>query len=223
MTGKLADTVMSVRNGEQLARKYQPVVFNPSTPAQVASRAKLKLLSQLSAVMAPVIAMRRLGSMSARNRFTKVNYPATSFANDEADITLADIKLTQSVVSMADITATRGEGNVVVQLSSSSVDLSRVVYAFFIKQADNTLRYVGSEVVTEPGETYIWPATKRITNAPHVVYGYGVRDNTEAARTRFGDMEAPTAETVAKLIVSSVLTESDVTLTETRFVAIPTV
>lgn len=221
MQGKVADVVMAVRNGEQIVRKYQPVVSNPSTPNQVAARAKLKLLSQLSAVMAPVIAMRRSGTMSARNVFVKSNYPAATFVGDEADITLADVKITKSVISMSEVTASRGNNNVTVQLASSMQDLSRVVYAFFAKQNDKTLRYVGSEVVTVPGETAVWSATKSISGIPHVVYAYGVRDNTEAARTKFGDMEAPTAEEVAKLIVSSVLTEGDISLTETRFAAIP--
>lgn len=214
MTGKLADTVMSVRNGEQIARKYQPVVFNPSTPAQVAQRAKLKLLSQLSAVMAPVIAMRRVGSVSARNLFTKVNFGATTFADNEASIVISNVKLTSSVVALPSIGAVRGENVLNFALGSFTTGIDRVVYAAFAKQADESLLYLGSATgSTAP----TFDASLAVSsNAEIVVLAYGVRDNTENARAVFGNLEAPTAEDVAQLVVSSTLTEADVTLTETR-------
>lgn len=213
MTGKLADTVMSVRNGEQIARKYQPVVFNPSTPAQVAQRAKLKLLSQLSAVMAPVIAMPRIGAVSSRNLFTKKNFPATTYADNQADITLTSVKLTSSVVSLPGVYATRGSEGIAVTLLESPVDMDRVVFVMFEKRADNTLRLLGSEVVTVSSAV---PSASFPANSGNlVVYAYGVRDNTEAARTLFGEMTVITAETVAKVVVTRVLTESDITLSET--------
>lgn len=224
MTGKLADTVMSVRNGEQLARKYQPVVYNPSTPAQVAQRAKLKLLSQLSAVMAPVIAMRREGPVSSRNLFTKVNFGTTTFANNQADITLTGVKLTRSVVALPELSVTNRETNriTIVLSRTPSLDIDRLVVAVFVKQDDGTLRFLSSQVVTEPGVLNDYETTVDL-GGPYeaVVYAYGVRDNTEAARVAFGNMQALTAESVAKLITSRTLTESDVTLTETQSATSP--
>ena len=215
MTGKLADTVMSVRNGEQIARKYQPVVYNPSTPAQVAVRAKLKLMSQLSAVMAPVIAIPRVGAVSSRNRFTAVNYNKTTYTNDTADITLVDVQLTKSVVALPAIVATRSGSAINIELASEA-NVDRVVYAVFAKQADNTLRYVTSSVISTPGQDSKFPYDPVVGTEPMVVYAYGVRDNTEAARVTFGNMQAVTAETVAKVVTSRTLLESDITLTETQ-------
>lgn len=217
MTGKLADTVMVVRNGEQLARKYQPVVSNPSTEGQIAQRAKMKLMSQLSAVMAPVIAMRREGAVSSRNLFVKYNFRAATFVGDTADIELADIKLTKSVVSLPALSAAIQASVLTVALTGSEPSLDRVVYCVFRKESDNTLRLVGSQVVSTPGTSQTFSTTFNVNPSPHVVYAYGIRENSERARVAFGDMEAPTAETVAKLITSSVLLESDVTLTETRY------
>lgn len=219
MTGKLADTVMSVRNGEQIARKYQPVVFNPSTPAQVAQRAKLKLLSQLSAVMAPFIAIRREGPVSSRNLFTKVNFPLASFEGDTADVTLTSVQLTKSVLAFPDLSVTRSEGNVTIQLSTSAV-YSRVVYVIFAKQADNTLRYLTDRVVEGSSTPSTFP-TDAATGANIVVYGYGVRDNSEYARVTFGNMQVVSAETVAKVVTTRVLVESDITLTETKAAELP--
>lgn len=215
MTGKLADTVMAVRNGEQLARKYQPVVYNPSTPAQIAQRAKMKLMSQLSAVMAPVIAIRRQGPVSSRNLFTKANFRHTTFSNDTADVTLTDITLTNSIVGFSPVNATISNNNLTAALTSVLSDINRVVYAAFMKMPDNTLRYVGSTVVTAAGAQGDWPGTISNVSGNVVVYAYGVRDNTEAARVIFGNLQALSAETVAKVVTSRTLTESDITLTET--------
>lgn len=223
MTGKLADTVMSVRNGEQIARKYQPVVFNPSTQAQIAQRAKLKLMSQLSAVMAPVIAIRKQGPVSSRNLFTKVNIRKATFGTDVASINLENVSLTNSVVSLPDVIANRdtSTGAITAVMSATPEGMSRIVYAFFVKQPDETLRLVSSQVVSS--EPWSSAAVSAATTLEYVVYAYGIRDNTEAATTKFGSMEAITAEQVAKLIVTRTLTENDITLTETKATTVPVV
>lgn len=217
LSGRQGSTVFAVRNGENIARRYQPVVANPNTVAQVASRAKLKLLSQLSAVFAPVIAFPKRGSVSSRNIFTQVNYPSTTFADNTADIELNDIKLTRGLLTLSSLVLTRTSDRVEVSLASTpTLDVDRVVYACFVKNADNTLYFAGSRVVSEPGTGNVYSTSFVVGTSPTcVVYAYGVRDNTEAARVKFGDMIAPTAETVAKLITSRQLLESDITLTET--------
>lgn len=219
MTGKLADTVMAVRNGEQIARKYQPMVFNPSTPAQIQQRAKLKLLSQLSAVMAPVIAFRRKGTASARNIFTKVNFGATSYASNTAEIDLVNVKLTSSVVSLPALSVSRVGYTDTVSVNESEEGLiDRVVFAAFRQMPDNTLRYSGSQVINTPNASGMFEATFGLSydDASVVYYAYGVRVNSQAARVIFGNLQSPSAEDIAKLITNSSLTESDVTLTETK-------
>lgn len=217
MTGKLADTVMAVRNGEQLARKYQPVVFNPSTPAQVEVRSKLKLLSQLSAVFGRTIAIRRDGNVSSRNMFTKINYPLVSYSSNEAQITLGDVQLTKSAVGFPNITVTRGEGAAIsAELSGPAYELSRVIYIVVEKETNGTLRLRGSEVVNTPGVGFTFPTDLFASNKECVVYAYGIRDNNDAARAKFGNLEASTAETIATLISTRVLTDADITLTETK-------
>lgn len=218
MTGKLADTVMSVRNGEQIARKYQPIVFNPSTAAQIAQRAKLKLMSQLSAVMAPVIAIRRQGPVSSRNLFTKKNFGALTYAADTASVDLTQIQLTSSVVALPAITTSRTGSVLTVALDTAqSLGLDRVCYAAFRKQSDGKLRFLAAPVIPASVENVSFSTEIQMggQTAEVVVYAYGVRDNTEAARVIFGDMEAPLTTDVARLVTTSVLTETDVTLTET--------
>lgn len=225
MTGKLADTVMSVRNGEQIARKYQPKVLNPSTAAQVAQRAKLKLLSQLSAVMAPVIAIPKQGSVSSRNLFVKDNFRNTSFADNTASVDLLKVQITRSVVSLPNVVITPASGDVsfnTYQLNAPAgvINVDRVVYSVFTRQSDNSLRFVESLVATQQGENSWQMNGLGLTNV--VVFAYGVRDNTQAARTAFGNLKVLSAETIANLIVTRTLTESDITLTETRAAEYPT-
>lgn len=225
MTGKVADVVMAVRNGEQIARKYQPVVSNPNTSAQVAGRAKLKLMSQLSAIMAPVIAIPRSGSVSSRNLFVKRNYQLATYNNNEASVGYEGIQLTKSVLSFPVIGATRQEASIKAYINTAvpigTLDISRVVYAMFEKQNDNTLRLAGTAVVNNEGSGDWAASDLPIVNGPVVIYAYGVRDNTESARVIFGNLQAPTAEAVVKLIVSRTLTETDISMTETRSYSLP--
>lgn len=218
MTGKLADTVMSVRNGEQLARKYQPVVFNPSTPAQIAQRAKLKLMSQLSAVLGKNIAMRKQGPVSSRNLFTKKNIRKASFTDNNADIDLTLLDITGSAVGLPPVSAQfDNSGNIDLTLTQGDLSLSRVVYLILSVQNDRSIRLTTAIVQEDAGENGLFPARGNGYYTPDsVVLAYGVRDNTEAARTIFGELTVPTALDVARIVTSSNLTEADVTLTETR-------
>lgn len=218
-TGKLAGSVFSIRNGETIERAYQPIVANPNTPAQIEARAKLKLMSQLAAVMAPVIAIPRMGAVSSRNRFTQENYGKTSYASNQATIDLLQVSLTKSVVGLVPLNVTRaGESLKVSLFYGVPAGLSRMVYSVFVKQSDNTIRFLTSQVVDEPGADNTFDANITMDSASYdvIIYGYGVRDNTEAAKVTFGNMEVPSAADVAQLIVNRSLTESDVTLTETR-------
>lgn len=215
MTGKLADVVMSVRNGEQVARKYQPIVFNPSTPAQVEVRAKLKLMSQLSAIMAPAIAFAKAGAASARNMFVKANYGITTYTAQKADVNLLSVKLTGSAVVLPTITSNYASNALTVKLTSNLTDVNRVLYFVFVKVGD-TIRYADSLVVSTPGVDGDFEGSFNVADGDYFVYAYGVRDNTDYARAKFSNITSPSAEDVARIIVTSLLTNADVTLTETR-------
>ena len=219
MQGKVADVVMAVRNGEQIVRKYQPIVSNPKSEAQVAVRAKMKLLSKLSAVCAHVIAIPRAGNKSSRNQFTSMNYVGASYAENTAKIEVNSIKLTKSSLGLPSLVLTRESNNLIIRLSGSAgVGIDRMVYGIFIKGGDGALRYAGSKSVSDPGDSQVYQASYAMVDATNtfVVLAYGVRFNSSAARTKYGNMQTLTAETIAKLVVTRVLLESDITLTETR-------
>lgn len=210
MTGKLADVVMSVRNGEQIARKYQPVVFNPNTEAQVANRAKLKTLSQLSAVMAPVIGFRKQGAVSPRNLFVKANHGVVAYADDTATVNLPDVKVTSGVLAF-NLNAAFATGNHTFTATVGS-DIDRVVFGVFVKPGDELrLVQVSSEIPTD-GVATLTVASGQ----PLYCVAYGIRFNSEAARVLYGNMEATSPLSAVQLLVSSSLNEQDVTLTESK-------
>lgn len=70
-SGKIGSIVVSKVNGRTIAREYNPNVSNPSTIAQVNQRARMKIAAQLTAVMAPNIAIASKGALSGRNAFIK--------------------------------------------------------------------------------------------------------------------------------------------------------
>lgn len=226
MSGKVADVVMSVRNGEQIVRKYQPVVANPKTQNQFSTRARFKLISQLAAVLAPYIAIPRVQGVSSRNRFSSLNFPFSSFnlSTLTAEISLSDVQLTKSTVGLVELVAERRESNISVRLARTpgAEDISRIVYIALNRLPDGKLRVFESVVATTAGVQNDWPATMSLSQLDTYIYAYGVRDNTESARLCFGNLNVLQASQIANLIVSRTLTEQDVTLTETVSFYLPT-
>lgn len=218
-SGKLAGTVWVVRNGENIVRERNTRPYNPKSASQVEVRAKLKMLSQLSAVCAPVIAIPREGTVSTRNQFTRENYPLVTYTEDQARIVVNSIKLTKGTLGLPDVVPTRDGSTLSVRLGGSTgVGVDSVTYALFIKGKDDALRYAGSQSVTTAGANNTFPTTFNIVDPTDtfVVLAYGVRLNTDKARVTYGSLKTNVAEAYAKLIVTRVLLESDVTLTETR-------
>lgn len=226
-TGRLAGSVFAVRYGETIERAYQPIVANPKTPKQIEARAKLKLLSQMAEVMASVIPLPRLGAVSTRNRFISANYPAVTYENLQANVDMSAIDITQSTVAMPAVSGARETNSINMYILQTGVaggvDFDRVVYVMFTRQQDGKLRLVTSRVVTEPGPDSQFSTSLPLVSTPVYIYVYGIRDNNEAARVKFGDMQVQTAESIATLLAQRTLLETDVTLTETRYFYLPNV
>lgn len=218
VTGKKGDNVFSVRGGEQIIRQYNPIVANPSTKNQVKARSRMKLMSQLSAVYAAIIAMPKEGNVTARNKFVKKNYESSSVnAQGVASIDLPSVQLTDSQREFTQFIVTRSSGNSIdVSLQTAAV-YSRVVWAVVAKSANEKLRVFASEVVenSNPGLPNTFAAKLPYTAEAIVVYGYGINDSNAKAEGAFGDLNSPTAEQVAKLIASRSLSTSDYVLTAT--------
>lgn len=216
-SGKLGATVFAVNSGVQIAREYQPKVSNPNTEAQQDTRARFKLMSQLSAVMAPVIAIKKDGLKTARNQFQSLNFDIVTYENENASINLNLVQLTKSNRSFAGFSADRSGGAAIAVelLSSMAATADRIVYVGYEKQADGTLSLFGSKVCSTPGADGKFADTLPYTEEAVVLYAYAIKDTDASVTAKFGNLIAPSAEKVAKLLVSSSENMNAVNLTKT--------
>lgn len=217
MTGKVGNIVLTSVGGEVVGREYNPNVANPNTSAQQNTRGKFKLASQLSATMAPVIAIKKEGNVSARNLFVKENFTAIRYSQGVADINLNVVQLTKSQRSFAGFNADRTNGSAIaVELNAdSAAALSRVVYIAYKKAADGSLILFDSKVCNTAGAEGKFNDVLNYTADAVVLYAYGMKDLEAGISTKFGNMSAPSAEDVAQLLISNTENMASVQLTKT--------
>lgn len=217
-TGKLGSMVYSVRNGQQIVRQYNPIVANPSTAAQVEVRSKMKLMSQLAAIVAPVIAISADGLKTKRNLFISRNYNLSSYEEETAQIDMAGIQLTKSNTAFPDFEVDRSSGNsIAVHLSEDATNLfDRVIYCAVISQADGSLRLWDDILVTEAGAGGLFPAVLPYTPNAIAVYGYGIRANNDDAKAAYADLKSGDAGKLAQILTSRNATLEAVTISETK-------
>lgn len=217
MTGKVGNIVLTSVGGKVVGREYNPNVANPNTQPQQNTRGKFKLASQLSATMAPVIAIKKEGNVSARNLFVKENFPSIRYAQGVADINLNVVQLTRSQRSFAGFNADRSSGTAIaVELNEgSAAALSRVVYIAYKKAADGSLIFFDSKVCNTAGAEGKFNDVLNYTADAVVLYAYGMKDLESGITSKFGNMSAPSAEDVAQLLISNTENMASVQLTKT--------
>lgn len=217
-TGKLGSMVYSVRNGQQIVRQYNPIVANPSTAAQVEARSKMKLMSQLAAIVAPVIAINAEGLKSKRNLFISRNYPLAGYAEKTAQIDMASVQLTKSNTAFPDFEVDRANGqSIAIHLSEDASNLfDRVIYCAVISQADGSLRLWDDVLVTEAGAGGLFPATLPYTPNAIAIYGYGIRANNDDAKAAYANLKSGDAGKLAEILTSRNATLAAITISETK-------
>lgn len=217
-TGKLGSMVYSVRNGQQIVRQYNPIVANPSTASQVEARSKLKLMSQLAAIVAPVIAIGAEGLKSKRNLFISRNYPLASYAENTAQIDMAGVQLTKSNTAFPDFEVDRSNGQTIaIHLSEDAKNLfDRVIYCAVISQSDGSLRLWDDILVTDAGAGGLFPATLPYTPNAIAIYGYGIRANNDDAKAAYANLKSGDAGKLAEILTSRNATLAAITISETK-------
>lgn len=221
-TGKLGNSVYSVRNGEQIVRQYNPVVANPQTDAQVQSRTILKLMSQLAAILAPVIAIPADGLKSKRNIFISQNYNLAFYSNNEAQIALDSVQLTKSSVAFpgVDVTRAAATGISCSLVADSHLSFDRVVYVCIAKQTDGSMSLFDTKVISQPGQNGTFPGVLAYTANAVCIYAYGIRANDEATLTRFDNILADSGMNIAAVANRSRDLLANVTYSITRGVVL---
>lgn len=203
-SGKVGNAVFATSAGQQIVRPYQPKVSNPNTDAQIAQRAKFKLLSQLAAAMAPVIVIPKNGLVSARNRFVKKNIPLATYAEDKASIELTNIQLTDSNTSLPAMVMSDEDAMsaIAVNLSSSVADLfEKVRYALFKKTDEAKLQLVAQAVV-EVSASVTGKAEYKFTDlstGDYVAYAYGMNPKNASASVGYNNYDTEAGEATADL------------------------
>lgn len=217
-TGKIGSIVFSTSGGETIAREYNPNVSNPNTQAQINQRARLKLMSQLSASLAPVIAIPKQGLVSARNAFTKKNFDLSMAENGVAQISYENVQLTNGNLGLPTIEATRAQSSgITINLADDATSsVSRVVYILYRKTAEQRLQFVSSVIADAAGANGTFPATLPYTEGDIVLYAYGMRDTSESASAKYGNMKVANAIDVARLTAYRSISSEDYQFTETR-------
>lgn len=232
--GKIGSIVFSTSGGYTIAREYNPHVANPNTIAQINQRARMKLMSQLSASLSPVIAIRKEGLTSARNKFVQKNFGASYASGGIAQISYENVQLTSGNSGLPAITwsiSQDAQAPAVMQVffkDAPSASISRVVYCLFRKTDEGKLEYVSSVIASVrsiEGFNGFFPtgfanisidsATHKLT-ANYVIYAYGMSDTSERATAQYGNLNVQNATDIARLVATRTISFSDYQFTQTR-------
>ena len=218
VTGKIGGVVYSTNAGNIIAREYNPNVANPNTTKQVDQRAKMKLMSQIAAALAPVIVIPKEGLKSSRNLFIKKNFDQASAHEGVAQITYENVQLTNGNAGIPAIYATRfPESGVQIQLAERcDASITRVVYIMYKKTSEATLQYVQSVIAEAAGDAGTFPATMLYVEGDLVLFCYGMKDLNTKATAKYSNYGVRNAEDIAQLAMSRTISYSDYQFTQTR-------
>lgn len=218
VVGKIGAVVYSTNAGQIIAREYNPNVANPSTEKQVNQRAKLKLMSQLAATLAPVIVIPKEGLKSSRNLFIKKNMGNAYAENGVAQITYENVQLTNGRAGIPGIVATRSQqsGISIALEERADAAISRVVYIMYKKTSENTLQYVQSIIVEAAGAEGTFPGTLVYTEGDLALFAYGMKDMNSKATAKYDDYSVQNAEDIASLAMERKIAYGDYQFTQTR-------
>lgn len=185
MSGKVADVVMSVNRGTQIVRKYQPIVANPQTSAQMEVRAKLKLLSQVGALLTnDALGFKRDGAITVRNQFIRKNFPYVNTTNETQSLALENLQLTGSDVELGSLTVTgyataiNASVNADPTISGHEKTPAMVVFVSISRrttaEGDRYNLIAVKRVLASNAQNNVFQTTIPLSLAGNYVYAYGV-------------------------------------------------
>lgn len=231
-TGKKGGVITYRVGDTMLCREYNPHPANPRTERQVAHRAKIKLLSQISAIFRFFIAIFPTSGSSSRAIFARLNYPNITALSTTAEIDYTSVSLTDSnrplpQVEIDVVPVETGFRPYIHFLDEPKEDIQRAFYYLFTKTDNGKLSLVDyylSERRTTPTATgfFNWASapievdTDGKSLHDYVVFAIGMGDNSEEATEHFRELDVDYLEKVAWLIKENLITSADYYFTETR-------
>lgn len=202
-SGRLGNIVCARVGRETIAKTHNPKKANPNTEKQVNERSRFKLITQLAASYAPVIAIPKEGNQSKRNRFVRRNYDILHAEGGQASIDLTQIQLTAGSVALPGINikpAFNGVTEYAEMTANVASIVDKVAYVVMKRDAYGSLEYVTSAVITAPGTKGTFPWYKTISNIDGIIYAYGIRLTTEKATAKYGNYAIENARELARLV-----------------------
>lgn len=224
-SGKSGSKVYYVNHGVQVERAYTSQVSNPQTEAQVAQRARFKLISQVSAAIEPVIVIPRKGIQSPRNLFVKKNMSYVYADGGSAQISYENLQITPGSNGLPSISLHRTEllDNKLLSYMLDAPcgnEVTRVIFCFFVKGVENRLVYVRSEILETPNPMLGYGGTVDMDYFPSgadiVCLAYGMKDKNAAASTLYHNYNVQSGEDIAKLVANRRIDSSKFIFTQTR-------
>lgn len=218
VTGKIGGMVFSSTGGEVIAREYNPNVSNPNTTKQVDQRAKLKLMSQIAAALAPVIVIPKEGLKSSRNLFIKKNFSSVDAESGVAQVTYENLQITAGNAALPAIHILRSQQSGVQVYLEERADaaVSRVVYIMYKKTSEQTLQYMQSVIAENATADGTFPQQMLYVEGDIVIFAYGMKDLNGKATAKYSNYSVESGLDIAKLAMSREMSLKDFQFTMTR-------
>lgn len=139
-------------------------------------------------------------------------------SNGIAQITYENVQLTNGNLALPTLEAVRAQGSgITVNLAEdASRAVNRVVYILYRKNSEQRLQFVSSVIAEGAGTDGTFRATLPYTEGDIVLYAYGMRDTSESASAKYGNMQVANAVDVARLTAFRNISTEDFQFTETR-------
>lgn len=218
VAGAVSTVIASSYGGAVILRSRNPKKKQVNSIAQMESRAKLKLLGQIAAELAPVIVIPHTDNVSSRNLFIKKNYNLAYCNENSAQLTYENLQITGGMAGLPPIFVQREPSKgVMVRLAEdmqSGVD--RVVYILYKKTIAERLVYVDSVIAHAAGDDKLYPAVLPYTEGDIILLAYGMKDVSPNAGVKYGETKVSSAMDVAQLYLRHIKGKKDTIFTMTR-------
>lgn len=222
-SGKLGNMVVARVAGETIARDYNPNVANPNTNLQVGQRSRFKLASQVSAALAPIIAIPRQGLKSARNLFVKKNFENFVKVGDNSAVNLPALQITAGSIAVPVIEVARNASTMDINIVGSAPEgLSRMVYCIYKVDANQQLQFVRSIVQSEAGQDNDFAVNTPAVAGQILILAYGIFDADASATAKYADYAVQSAQDIAQLVATRALSTTDFRFTKTAGIMMQT-
>ena len=217
-SGKLGSSVFAISKGVTVERQYQPIVNNPQTKAQIAQRAKFKLLSGLASVVSPFACLLTEGLQTQANVFIKRNMNLVSFVNGAAQINMPNIQISGGSNSFVTPTFTIAQGTGTGSISAEDVaaaGFDGVVFLVVGTKRPRVARITGKIVLTPSENAFSIQFPTASSFQEYHLYAYGIK-LTDKGVSAYGTLDS-ISQDIVEVSVTRMISEGMMTASATSY------